>query len=162
MSSASSAEEPPYVRRDFDTFTTDEGTHLRRALVAAYGPEDGADLYADAMERAWQEWSTVSVMANPAGYLWRVAQSSYRQYRRWSRKPKFPSRLMLERNDLTDRDLFLSLGSLTEDERVAVVMIHAHGATYQEVADLLDIPITTVNNLVHRGLKRLRNDLREA
>ena len=72
------------------------------------------------------------------------------------------SRHVLDRTDLTDPDLFLSLGSLSDAERVAVVMVHAHRATYQEVADLLDVPITTVNNLVHRGLNRLRAALEEA
>jgi DNA-directed RNA polymerase specialized sigma24 family protein len=148
--------------RDFDVFTATDGKRLQRALVAAYGPEDGADIYADAMLRAWSDWSTIGTMTNPTGYLWRVAQSSHRRYRRWTRKPQFPSRMVLERNDLTDRDLFLSLGGLTDSERVAVVMVHAHRATYQEVAELLEVPVTTVNNLVHRGLHRLRADLKEA
>lgn len=148
--------------RDFDVFTATDGKRLQRALVAAYGPEDGADIYADAMLRAWSDWPSIGTMANPTGYLWRVAQSSHRRYRRWTRKPQFPSRMVLERNDLTDRDLFLSLGSLSDSERVAVVMVHAHRATYQEVADLLEVPVTTVNNLVHRGLHRLRADLKEA
>lgn len=161
MSSASQPE-PSVALRDFDVFTATDGKRLQRALVAAYGPEDGADIYADAMLRAWSDWASIGTMTNPAGYLWRVAQSSHRRYRRWTRKPQFPSRAVLERNDLTDRDLFLSLGSLSDSERVAVVMIHAHRATYQEVADLLEVPVTTVNNLVHRGLHRLRADLKEA
>lgn len=162
MSSARQPSEPSVALRDFDVFTAHEGKRLQRALVAAYGPEDGADIYADAMLRAWSDWEVIGTMVNPAGYLWRVAQSSHRRYRRWTRKPKFPSRSMVERNDLTDRDLFLSLGSLSDAERVAVVMVHAHRATYQEVADLLEVPVTTVNNLVHRGLHRLRADLKEA
>ncbi len=161
MSSAEAT--PEYVAlRDFDAFTATDGKRLQRALVAAYGPEDGADLYADAMLRAWSDWDAIGTMLNPAGYLWRVAQSNHRRYRRWTRKPKFPSRAVMERNDLDDRDLFLSLGGLNDNERVAVVMIHAHRATYQEVADLLGVPVTTVNNLVHRGLNRLRADLKEA
>lgn len=162
MSSARQPSDGAVALRDFDVFTATDGKRLQRALVAAYGPEDGADIYADAMLRAWSDWSTVGTMANPAGYLWRVAQSSHRRYRRWSRKPRFPSRMVLEHNELTDRDLFLSLGSLSDAERVAVVMVHAHRATYQEVADLLEVPVTTVNNLVHRGLHRLRADLKEA
>ncbi|WP_421118111.1 RNA polymerase sigma factor [Aquihabitans daechungensis] len=155
-------DEPTRGLRDFDVFTATAGKHLQQALVAAYGPEDGADIYADAMLRAWSDWEHVGRMENPAGYLWRVAQSSHRRYRRWHRKPRFATRAVLDRSDLTDRDLFLSLGSLSDAERVAVVMVHAHRATYQEVADLLEVPVTTVNNLVHRGLNRLRTALGEA
>ena len=69
----SSAEPTPeYVAlRDFDAFTATDGKRLQRALVAAYGPEDGADLYADAMLRAWSDWDAIGTMLNPAGYLWR-------------------------------------------------------------------------------------------
>ena len=101
-------------------------------------------------------------MANPAGYLWRTAQSGRRRYDRWSRKPPFPGAAVLAAPDPVERDLFLSLGSLRDDERVAVLMVHAHRATYAEVADLLGVPTTTVTNLVHRGLAKLRTDLKDA
>src|SRR3954447_2141911 len=52
---------------------------LRRALVAAYGAEVGRDATADALAWAWQHWDRVQGMANPAGYLWRVGQTSARR-----------------------------------------------------------------------------------
>ncbi|CAN5401089.1 hypothetical protein BH10ACT1_BH10ACT1_36880 [soil metagenome] len=146
----------------FESFVADAGQLLRRALIARYGLDVGLDLHAEALERAWRDWERVGAMANPTGYLWRTAVSGHRRYRRWSRRPEFPGSGALADPGLAERDLFLSLGILNDRERVAVVMVHAHQATYQEVAELLGVPTTTVTNLVHRGLAKLRNDLQEA
>lgn len=148
--------------RSFEEFAAVDGQRLRRALVASHGPDRGADLHADAMAKAWAEWDRIGAMTNPGGYLWRVAhRTEARRYERWDRKLPFPGRGVLAQPDFTDRVLFLSLGRLSERERVAVVMVHAHRATYKEVAELLGVPVTTVTNLVHRGLKRLRAELKE-
>ena len=148
----------------FEAFAKVEGQRLLRALTASHGPDRGADLHADAMAKAWAEWDRIGAMANPAGYLWRVAHTENRRYDRWDRwdrRPRFPGRCVLTQPDITDVDLFLCLGGLTRPQPVAVVMVHAHQAIYQEVAELLDVPVTTVTNLVHRGLRRLRHDLKE-
>ncbi len=55
---------------------------LRRALVAAYGFEDGRDATAEALGYAWEHWARVGRMPNAAGYLFRVAQSRSRRSRR--------------------------------------------------------------------------------
>ena len=52
-----------------------------------------------------------------------------------------------------------ALAGLRPDERVAVVLVHGYAWTYQEVADLLGVPTSTVRNHVHRGLTRLRSSL---
>lgn len=143
----------------FEAFVVGAGVTLRRALVARHGPDVGLDLHADLLERAWRDWARIGVMANPAGYLWQTARSGHRRYRRWNRVAEFPGESLLSAPDVAERDVFLSLGGLRDQERVAVVLVHAHRATYQEVADLLGVPVTTVTNLVHRGLTKLRHDL---
>jgi len=143
---------------DFSRFVERSGERLRQAFVVRYGPEVGADVHADVLARAWADWDRVSAMANPAGYLYVVGRTAARRYRRWGRPPRF---VVAEPVRADDPDLFLSLGRLTEAQRVAVVLVHGYGATYQEVADLLDVPVTSVTNHVHRGLRRLRSDLED-
>jgi DNA-directed RNA polymerase specialized sigma24 family protein len=142
----------------FAAFTDIHGGRLRSAFVGRYGPHDGADVHADVMARAWADWDRIGTMGNPAGYLYTLGRTMHRRYRRWRRTVPFG---VPEGVRDRDPDLFLSLGSLTEDQRVAVLLVHGHGATYQEVADLLGVPVTTVSNHVHRGLRRLRADLQE-
>ena len=52
-------------------------------------------------------------------------------------------------------DLAAALVRLRPDVRVAVVLVHSYGWSYDEVGHLLDVPISTVRNHVHRGLRRL-------
>ena len=73
---------------DFRNFVAAVEPRLRRALVAAYGHDRGRDAAAEALAYAWEHWKDVSVMANPAGYLFRVGQSRTRRRRHVA--PMFP------------------------------------------------------------------------
>ncbi len=59
------------------SFTSFErtGRPLRQVLVAAYGPNVGLDVTAEAFAYAWENWDRLHAMENPAGYLCRVGQS---------------------------------------------------------------------------------------
>ena len=69
-----------------------------------------------------------------------------------------------ERAEATDvrRHFRSALGSLREPVRSAIVLREVLGLKYQEVAEALEIPINTVRVYLHRGRKRLREELREA
>lgn len=66
---------------DFDGFVTKMEPRLRRALIAARGPELGRDATAVALAYAWEHWDRVRAMRNPVGYLYRVGQSRTRRRR---------------------------------------------------------------------------------
>ena len=52
-------------RTDFDDFVADVEPRLRRALVAAYGPEAGREATADALAWAWQHWDRLRGWTTP-------------------------------------------------------------------------------------------------
>jgi RNA polymerase sigma-70 factor (ECF subfamily) len=54
-----------------------------------------------------------------------------------------------------------ALETLPEAMRFAVVLYHVHEATYEEIAQTLDVPLGTVMTWLHRGRKRLRTALEE-
>ena len=58
-------------------------------------------------------------------------------------------------------DIFLSLGELKPLQRTCVVMVHAHGWSYREVAEIVGISVAAVTNHVHRGMQRLRREFGE-
>lgn len=60
--------------------------------------------------------------------------------------------------DLPDH-LQLLLLELPPDYRAAVVLADVIGHSYEEIADILDIPIGTVRSRIHRGRGRLREAL---
>jgi DNA-directed RNA polymerase specialized sigma24 family protein len=59
----------------FEAFVRNTEPRLRRALVAAYGPEQGRDAAAEALAYAWEHWDRLRQMANAPGYLFRVGQT---------------------------------------------------------------------------------------
>ena len=142
-----------------DVFAAAFALRLRRVLVARYGVELGNDLCADALAYAWQHRARVAVMENPAGYLYRVAQSSARRYRRWDNEPRLPREQNGEHRGeeaAPAADLGAALARLNPQQRVAIILVHAHGYSYADAADAIGIPVTTLRNDLHRGLKRLR------
>lgn len=142
----------------FETFARDAEPRLRRALAAAYGPELAVELNRDALAYAWEHWAAVQAMANPVGYLYRVAQSAARRYVRWQRRPPLPREDTIDGFD-PEPGLDAALARLSRDQRVAVVLVHGYGMSYREAADTLDVPVTTVRNHLNRGMNRLRTIL---
>jgi RNA polymerase sigma factor (sigma-70 family) len=143
----------------FRALIEDQGARLRRALVAANGVQIGNDVCADALAWAWEHRTRVLAMEHPVAYLFRVGQSSARRHRRWNREIHFPSEA--KENDTT-RDLPLldeALGRLNQRQRVVVMLVHAHGNSYGEVADALGVSVATVRNQLHRGMKKLREEM---
>lgn len=139
-----------------DLQSADVRERLERALVARFGMDDGLDAAAEAILYAATHTERLDGMENPVGYLYRVGQTAGRRLRsRWNRLDQLvtaPS----EHDQPLDIDLQRALTRLKPTERVAIVLVHAHGHTYAEAAQILDIPVTTVNNHLSRGLTRLR------
>jgi RNA polymerase sigma-70 factor (ECF subfamily) len=142
----------------FSEFVESHGERLRRVLVAGYGVEVGNDVCADALAYAWEHWERVRNLDNPIGYLYRVAQSSTRRHRRWSRRVALPIEPP-PNIEAHDPELSSALSGLTQRQRQCVVLVHVYDWTYQQTADALNLPLTSVRNHVHRGLAALRREL---
>ena len=134
---------------------------LERAFVARFGLDVGKEVTAEVMTWAWEHRAELHEIDNLPGYLFRVGQSKSRRLLRWGAEsvrfppevPPSPARTNFEPG------LPGALASLGDQQRTAVVMVHCFQFTYAEVAELMDCPLHTVTNLVHRGLKQLRTDL---
>jgi DNA-directed RNA polymerase specialized sigma24 family protein len=140
----------------FDDFIADATVRLRRALVARYGVELGVEACAEATAWAWANRERLLAMANPVGYLFRVGQTAVRRQTRSQRAPLYPAERGPAELPVPDTSLAAALAELTPDQRSAVMLVHAHGYRYAEAAELLDIPVSTLKNHLHRGAKRLR------
>jgi len=138
---------------DFETFARDARPRLIRALAPVRGDE-AADGAAEALAYAWENWSTVSEMANPVGYLFRVGQSRTRRRRR----PRLPEPATIGLPDVEPR-LMPALLRLPMTQRAAVWLVHGCEWRYSEVAEALGTSSSMVGNHVSRGLARLRTEL---
>jgi RNA polymerase sigma-70 factor (ECF subfamily) len=145
--------------REFTRFVERVEPRLSYAFYAAYGPEVGNDVTADALAYAWEHWDKIAKMANPAGYLYRVGQSKARRYHR-------PRLLFPQANpaDLPDFEpgLPAALEGLTESQRQAVILVYALEWTEEEAARVLGKSRSTLRTHLERGLAHLRQSLEVA
>ena len=64
----------------------------------------------------------------------------------------------VERKDLS-RAIARAMTALPEEQRAAIVLKEYHGLTFQEIADLLGCPLSTVKTRLYQGLTVLRKEL---
>lgn len=131
---------------------------LRQVLVARFGWHAGTEARQDASLYAWEHRDRIAGMANPVGYLFRVAQTSVRRQLRWQRRVDLPTPPPGRLPDV-EPGLAKALASLTARQRVAVMLVHAHGWTHDEAAEVLGIDVSSLRNHLRRGLAHLRRDL---
>jgi len=142
----------------FEVFVAQVRPGLLQALVATYGPVDGREATVDALSWAWEHWDRLADVEHPVGYLYRVGQSATR---RFLPRP-LPSRLteIIEvRFPEIEPGLLPALSRLSEQQRTVVVLVHGYGWRQAEVARLLGINASTVNDYLNRAIDRLRSEL---
>ena len=147
------------VGESFEAFVESIGLRLSRAFVARYGVELGAEAFADALEWAWEHRDDLAAMENSVGYLYRVGQTSVRSNVRRRHRAVLPVEESGYAMPEPNPGLHVALAHLTDDQRVAVLLVHAHGYSYAEAASLLGISVSTLRNHIHRGMNRLRKHL---
>ena len=124
---------------------------LRRALSRHLRPGEVADAIAEAFTYAWEHRRRVLDMENPAGYLYRVAQSRSRVRRQgllpWADDHRVPE---------VEPGLLDALGALSTGQQTAVWLVHGCGFTTADAAEAMGVQPSTVSTHVARGLGRLR------
>ena len=55
-----------------------------------------------------------------------------------------------------------AMALLPDEQRTAIILKEYHGLTFQEIADLLDCPLSTVKTRLYQGLTVLRRHLQQA
>jgi len=113
----------------------------------------GEEALAEALAFGWEHFAELQKMENPVGYLYRVGQSRSR----WRRAPVMLPRPGRDGIPEVEPRLVDAVASLSARQRVCVVLVFAFAWTHQEVADLLGVSRTSVQNHLERGLKRLRD-----
>lgn len=153
------------------------------ALRLTRDPQDAEDLVQEVYLRAFRAFGSFEEGSNLKAWLYRILTNAFiNEYRRRQRRPHTVSeaedpeyslfdrlgeeaaapsaeREVLDR--LPDEDVQRALEDLPEQFRMAVLYADVEGFTYQEIADILEVPIGTVMSRLHRGRKALQKALWE-
>lgn len=153
---------------------------LYGALVHMLGStEDARDVAQDAFVLAFQKLTTFRGDAQFYSWLFRIAMNAAVNFRRKNRslglsidgskertgsepldgnrdtRPEQPLELAERQRIVRD-----ALSQMTEEFREALILAEMEEMSYEEIAQILQIPIGTVRSRIHRGRAELREKLR--
>ena len=140
----------------FTQFAVAIEANLRHALIAACGGDRGREVAVEALTYGWEHWERLQKMDNPVGYLYVVGRKLSRRRRR--SEPMFIE-APLDRTPDVEPGLPLALAALSERQRTAVVLVHSFQWSLSEVAELMGVSKTTVQNHLERGMTSLRRQI---
>lgn len=147
------------------------------ALRLAADPTDAEDLVQDTMVKAYRFFSSYEKGTNAKAWLFRILKNSFiNRYRKKSKEPNqvdfdevssYYESIRSDYSDTTDQEELLyrglldddvssALKALPEDFRTVVLLCDVEGFTYEEIANMLDVPIGTIRSRLHRGRNLLR------
>ncbi len=138
----------------FDRFVRSVEPRLRRAFIGCRGVDGAPEAVAEALAYAWEHWTRVRSLDNPAGYLFRVGQSRTRRRKQGLLPHPSPAA-----TPNVEPGLLPALLTLTPRQRTAVWLVHACDWSYAEVATAMGLGPSTVATHVTRGLEQLRRIL---
>jgi RNA polymerase sigma-70 factor, ECF subfamily len=150
------------------------------ALRLTTDPNDAEDLVQDTIVKAFRFFNSYEKGTNAKAWLFRILKNSYiNNYRKKSKQPQqvdydevstFYETVRSEQSNTTDMeemmygqllddDVTRALEQLPEDFRTVVLLCDVEGFTYEEIANMLDVPIGTIRSRLHRGRNLLRVQL---
>lgn len=151
-------------RVPFEDFFKAEQDRLLGALcLLTHDRIEAEEIDQDAFVRVWERWDRVGAMADPTGYLYRVAMNLFRsRYRRAERV----GRLVFDHDhtadglaSVEDRDeVSRYLAQLIPQQRAAVVLTALLDMTSEEAGRTLGLKASTVRVLTTRARASLRAD----
>ena len=150
------------------------------ALKTTGNADDAKDLLQDTYMKAYRFIDKYETGTNAKAWLFRIMKNSFiNDYRKSTRTPdqvdynevedyidliKEKSsdasdlRKQLFENTLDD-EVVTAMESLTEEFRTIIILSDLEGMTYEEIAEILSIPLGTVRSRLHRARKVMQEKL---
>jgi RNA polymerase sigma-70 factor (ECF subfamily) len=140
--------------------------------------EDARDVCQETFLRAFRALPGFRGQAKFSSWLYRIALNLCRDWIRRERRaqivqptedvdlielagalePAESVEELVTRKDLA-RAVERAMANLPEEQRTAIVLKEYHGLTFQEIADLVGCPLSTVKTRLYQGLTVLRREL---
>jgi RNA polymerase sigma-70 factor, ECF subfamily len=164
-------------RSAFDALVQRWERRIQGAIYRLVGPgEDVRDLSQETLLKAYRGLGTFKKEARFSSWLYQIALNVCRDRMRRGRGKTYvsiddisestpavsergPSALeLIEARDLS-RQVAAAVAALPEEQREVVVLKEYQGLTFVEIAETLDVPLSTVKTRLYRGLGQLRQQL---
>jgi len=156
---------------------------FRVARHLASSRDEAEDLVQETYARAFRSWRSYTPGTNLRAWLLRILTNL--NIDRGRRSQRTPQTMPLEANDyylydklaeadggasdedrvverLSQDDIVSALSAVPHDFRDVIVLVDIGDFSYQDAAQILDIPIGTVMSRLHRGRRILKRELAES
>jgi RNA polymerase sigma-70 factor (ECF subfamily) len=140
--------------------------------------EDARDVCQETFLRAFRALPGFRGQAKFSSWLYRIALNLCRDWMRRERRapiaqgpdnvdlmelaaatePSESIEELVARRDLV-RAVELVMATLPEEQRTAIILKEYHGLTFQEIADLVGCPLSTVKTRLYQGLSVVRREM---
>src|SRR5207248_5297472 len=160
---------------------SDQVYRVARHLVGSR--EEAEDLMQETYARAFRSWRSFQPGTNLRAWLLRILTNL--NIDRGRRRQRAPQTTPLEANDyylydrlaetdgsatdeervverLSQDDIVTALAAVPHDFRDVIVLVDIGDLSYQDAANILDIPIGTVRSRLHRGRRILKRELADS
>ena len=185
MAEATDKARSPYSPDEVERFEALVGGYSKHVYAVAYrmaGNEaDAKDLAQEAFVRVWKALRRIEPDAALEGWLYRIVTNLYIDLLRRRPKTRVQSldepittsegQMAREQPDqaadvertaldkMVDRRIREALLGLREDLRMVVVLADVEGYPYEEIAEMMGVPIGTIKSRLHRARRALRDRL---
>lgn len=120
---------------------------------------DVQDALQDAVLKAWEKRDKLREEKYFRTWMTRILINVCYDTQRMHRKIVLLDKIPVQSSSAPDPDLAMALEALPEKLRLPLVLCYSEGMTYEEAADVLRIPMTTLRGRLRRGKKELREEL---
>ena len=120
---------------------------------------DVQDALQDAVLKAWEKRDKLQEKKYFRTWMTRILINVCYDTQRMHRKIVPLDEIPVQSSSAPDPDLAMALEALPEKLRLPLVLCYSEGMTYEEAADVLRIPMTTLRGRLRRGKKELRKEL---
>ena len=120
---------------------------------------DVQDALQDAVLKAWEKRDKLREEKYFRTWMTRILINVCYDTQRMHRKIVPLDKIPVQSSSAPDPDLAIALEALPEKLRLPLVLCYSEGMTYEEAADVLRIPMTTLRGRIRRGKKELRKEL---
>ncbi|HLP17810.1 MAG TPA: sigma-70 family RNA polymerase sigma factor [Bacteroidota bacterium] len=152
------------------------------ALRTTGSADDAKDLLQETYLKAYRFIDKYEQGTNAKAWLFRIMKNSFiNNYRKNSRTPEQVDYDTIEDyydlvrdqtadgndmrkqfyNDLLEDEVVQAMDSITEEFRTIIILSDLEGLTYEEISEMLDIPLGTVRSRLHRARKNLQGKLKK-
>ena len=135
-------------------------------------PQDAQDLVQDAFIKVYRNLDKYDASGSFSGWLYRVAinhcMDEFRKKRYSTVQVEIDETKVVNREHPEvvflkkekSRQLERLIATLPEDERLIILLRYVNEISYEEISEVMDVPLSTVRNKLHRAKKKMRETVK--